>query len=407
MLDVYNIEKPLVMHVDLNSAFASIEQQSRPLLRGRPVAVVNRRTENTVIITASYEAKSMGVKVGMRFAEAARLAPGLVAIESDSDKYRYVYKKLMAILNDYSSDVVMKSVDEGVIDFHGIPNCRPLVEIGYEIKERLRAEVGCAMRCNVGIGTNRFLAKTAAGLHKPDGLDVITADNLRATYETMKLTDLTGIAGQMEKRLNAVGVYAPIQFLDTSEIALRKVVFKSVTGSQWHKRLRGFEVDNQPVKTKTIGRQYVLERRDLTRLEITNRLHNLCESVGCRLRSQHKSARGVYVYARTIDGAYWHSSRMCQLPFYSDSAINNLAQQLFKMAPDSIREIGVNCYELTDGNDNQMSLFGDILARERQLVGAIDFINQRYGDRTVHAATTLGTSKYIKQRIPFGSTRFL
>src|ERR1035437_7847700 len=96
----YNHEEPQIMHVDLNSAFASIEQQSRPLLRGKPVAVLNRRTEHTIIVTASYEAKSRGVKVGMKFTEAARLAPGFIAVESDPDKYKFVYRKLMAILND-------------------------------------------------------------------------------------------------------------------------------------------------------------------------------------------------------------------------------------------------------------------------------------------------------------------
>lgn len=406
-MSMYNTEEPQVMHVDLNSAFASIEQQSRPLLRGRPVAVINRRVENTAIVTASYEAKARGVKVGMKFAEAARLAPGLVVVESDPAKYRFVYKKLMAILNDYSADVVMKSIDEGVIDFHHIPNHRPLIEIGYEIKQRLRDEVGSTMRCNVGIGPNRFLAKTAAGLHKPDGLDVITADNLRAVYETMELTDLTGIAGQMEQRLNAVGIDTPIQFLDASAVVLQKVVFKSICGGQWYERLRGYEVDNYKTVTKRVGRQYVLEDRNLTHAEIASRLHHLCESVGSRLRGQDKLARGVYVYAKTIQHQYWHGSRMCQLPFYSDQTINSIAQQIFMSAPEQIKEIGVHCYGLVDDDDSQMSLFGDILAREHQLVDAIDTINQRFGNRTVHSASTLDTGEFVKSKIPFGSTRYL
>src|SRR5450759_2945159 len=117
----YNTEPSLIMHVDLNSAFASVEQQSRPMLRGKPIEVINRRTEHTAIVTASYEAKVAGVKVGMKFKEATRLIPGLIAVESDPPKYRYVYRKLMAILNSYSPNVVMKSIDEGIIDFHGVP----------------------------------------------------------------------------------------------------------------------------------------------------------------------------------------------------------------------------------------------------------------------------------------------
>ncbi len=403
----YNTEESLIMHVDLNSAFATIEQQSRPLLRGKPVAIINRRTEYTAIVTASYEAKAMGVKVGMRFIEAARLAPGLIAIESDPPKYRYVYRKLMTILNDYSSDVVMKSIDEGVIDFHKLKTRRPLIEIGYEIKQRLKDEVGCAIRCNVGIGPNRFLAKTAAGLHKPDGLDEINASNLRDVYSTLRLTDLTGIAGQMEKKLNEVGIFTPLEFLDAGEVALTKVAFKSIIGDQWHARLRGYEVDDRPTITKTVGRQYVLEERNLSRLEINSRLHHLCESVGSRLRHQDKLARGVFVYVKTIDHKYWHNCKMCALPFYSDNAINSLAQQLFLNAPDGIKEIGIRCYGLTDDDDKQLSLLGDMLAREQNLTCAVDNINSRFGERTIHSADTLDTSKFIKQKVPFGSTRYL
>lgn len=214
----YNPARPLIMHIDLNSCFATVEQQARPMLRGKPVVIVNRRTEHTMIVTASYEAKALGVTLGMSVKEAKRLAPGLVALESDPAKYRYVYHKLMTIMQDYSAHVRMKSIDEGVIDFTEateLTRGRDLVDIGHEIKQRLRDEVGCAMRCNVGISTNRFLAKTAASLHKPDGLDVIDAGNLRQVLSTLKLTDLTGIAHRNEHRLNAVGIYTPLEFLDT------------------------------------------------------------------------------------------------------------------------------------------------------------------------------------------------
>ncbi len=405
----YNSARPLVMHIDLNSCFASIEQQARPLLRGRPVAVVNRRTERTSIVTASYEAKTRGVKVGMKFKEAARLAPGLVMVESDPPKYRYVYRKLLAIMSDYSAHVAMKSIDEGIIDFNQSTASirqRPLVDIGREIKQRLRDEVGSAMRCNVGIGTNRFLAKTAASLHKPDGLDEITHRNLRQVMASLQLTDLTGIAWRNQARLNSVGIYTPLEFLDASSEVLRSMVFKSICGDEWYRRLRGHEVDDRTFDMKTVGRQYVLESHQLTREQIVQRLHNLCESVGFRLRSQGKVARGVLVYAKTYDRKYWHRRHTGQLPFFSDSTIYTLAQGLFEAAPDNIREIGVSCYELADDNDRQLSIFGDQLVRERQLVRAIDVINQRYGVRTVHSADTLAT-RMIRTKVPFGSTRFL
>jgi len=406
----YNTERPLIMHIDLNSCFATIEQQARPLLRNRPVAIANRRTDKTSIVTASYEAKKVGISLGMKVYEARKLAPDLVVLESDPPKYRYVYRKLMHIMERYSAHITMKSIDEGIIDFHqatGITKNRDLVEIGYEIKQALKSEVGCWMRCNVGIAPNRFLAKTAAGLNKPDGLDIITHENLRETLAKLKLQDLTGIAGRNEARLNRVGIYTPLEFLDADPVALRKVVFKSIVGEHWHQRLRGWEVDDVSYDVKTVGRQYVLESFDLSRGEILQRLHHLCESVGHRMRSKNKMARGVVVSAKSRRYGYWHQRRMAPLPFFTNQAIYAQAAMLLSAAPDDLMKIAVSCYQLENGMGNQLSLFGDQLARDQQVTGAIDEINRRFGERTIHAADTLGTDFYVKQKVPFGSTRYL
>lgn len=421
----YNSARPMVMHVDLNSCFATVEQQARPMLRGRPVAIANRRTEHTSLITASYEAKARGVTLGMKVRDAMRLCPELVVLESDPAKYRYVYHKLMDIMSDYSPHFRMKSIDEGVIDFAMSPAVirdRDLVELGHEIKRRLREEVGEAMRCNIGIAPNRFLAKLAASLHKPDGLDVITHENLRDVMGCLALQKLTGIAARNERRLNAIGIYTPLEMLDASPEALHEA-FHSINGEQWHQRLRGWEVDDVDYDLKSCGRQYVLEAHAMSRAEVAKRLHHLVESVGAKLRGQGKSARGVGIYIRfhattgIVDesngrwgrkGSYWHEKQLVPLPFFSDQAIWHIASQLFRRAPPGdIREIGVHCYHLHDGMTDQLSLFGDELAREQQVTWAVDEINARYGTRTIHSADTLGTDHLVKQKIPFGSTRYL
>lgn len=412
-----NDAEPMVMHIDLNSCFATVEQQARVRLRGRPLAVVNRLAGDAMVITASYEAKTHGVKTGMRISDAKRLCRGLVVTETDPPKYRYVYHKLLDIMNSYSASVSMKSIDEGVIDFKQAPSHllsgRTLEQVGLEVKARLKAEVGGAMRCNVGIATNRFLAKTAAGLHKPDGLDVITADNLRKVYAGMKLTDLTGIAERNRERLESVGIMNPLQFLDTPAEVLHKMVFMSVNGDLWHQRLRGWEVDDVETQTKRIGRQFVLDGFTMSFDEILQRLHNLCESVGERLRAQGMSARGVYVGTRTFGMTgdkrrnYWHAQFVSQVPFFSNDTIYTLAKRLFMSAPPDIRDINVHVYLLSDGEDNQLSLFADEYVRSKAITGAVDEINYRYGERTIHAANTLPTNRIIKTKIPFGSTRYL
>ncbi|PID31531.1 hypothetical protein CR983_00730 [Candidatus Saccharibacteria bacterium] len=416
----YNHAAPMIMHIDLNSCFATVEQQARPRLRGRPVAVVNRRTEHTMIVTCSYEAKAMGVKLGMRLRDARRLCPGLVGVESDPPKYRYVYRQLMRIMNDYSAHVRMKSIDEGVIDF-AEACARPgleyeLAAVGHEIKRRLREEIGCSMRCNVGIGTNRFLAKTAAGLHKPDGLDVITSDNIREVFAELELEDLTGIAEHNHARLAAVGITTPLEFLDADETTLRRIVFKSIDGTKWHQRLRGWEVDKVDYPLRTAGRQYVLEQRAMKPVDVLKRLHHLCEAVGRKVRSQGLVARGVHVHARSYASgyghggprarSYWQARHMADAPFFSDAAIYEIARQLLADAPYPLKQIGVTCYGLAPPDDSQLHLWGDELARERAVVAAADDINNRYGERTIHSADTLGTDM-VKAKIPFGSTRYL
>lgn len=405
----YNLNQPLIMHIDLNSCFATVEQQARPLLRGRPVAVVNRRTERTAIVTASYEAKAMGIKLGMRLSDAKKLCPGLVGVESDPVKYRYVYRKLMTIMGDYSAHVRMKSIDEGVIDFSQAPVAirqRGLEVIGYEIKQRLKDEIGCWMRCNVGIGTNRFLAKMAAGLHKPDGLDVLTSHNIREVFAGLQLQDLTGIAAANGHRLNALGIYAPLDLLDADAATLR-IAFRGVCGEQWYQRLRGWEVDDIDYDLKSCGRQYVLDSPRLTASEKIARLHALVEGVGAKLRQNHKAARGVKLYARTYSGHSWQAHHLAPLPFFSDATIWTIAKNLFIGAPEDISMISVVCYHLHDDLASQLSLFGDDLARERQVTWAIDEINRRWGGHTIHTGDTIGSGDIVKTKVSFGSTRYM
>ena len=407
----YNQAPSLTMHIDLNSCFATVEQQARPRLRYKPVIVMNRKSPNAAIVTASYEAKKQGIKMGMRLQEARLLVPGVIAVETDPPKYHFVYQKLFGIMKSYSPNVVMKSIDEGIINFSDtkeIINTRPLKEIGQEIKARLKNEIGCYMTCNIGIGPNRFLAKTAAGLHKPDGLDEVNHLNLEETFATLKLTDLTGIAKRNQARLNAVGITTPLQFLQSSPETLSRLVFKGKPGRDWYQRLRGYEVDAAPTKLGVIGRQYVLENRYLNREQILQRLHFLSFSTGAKLRLKHQQARGVYVYARCHDYTKWAGHHLFEQPIFDSNVIYDTVCRLFLNGPAAatIREIGVSCYHLSDNHVTQPSFWEIPDYTRRKITHITDRINERYGANTIQPAHTVGLEKMMKQKIPFGSTRY-
>ncbi|HUD06754.1 MAG TPA: hypothetical protein VMR34_02605 [Candidatus Saccharimonadales bacterium] len=409
MYDI-NPELSQIMHIDLNSCFATVEQQARPLLRGKPIGVTNRISKHCCVIAASYEAKAYGIKVGMRLDEARVLLPSLIMLETDPPKYHHVYKKLVSIMRSYSPDVTMKSIDEGVIDFHGtrkVVNPRPLEDIGYEIKRRLRAEVGSWMRCNVGIAPNRFLAKQAASLHKPDGLDVIDYKNLRQTLSSLKLTDLFGIAERNQARLNAYGIFTPLQFLDSSSDLLKRFVFRSVCGEDWFKRLHGFEVDDNDYDTKSIGRQYVLGSSNISQMDLLSRLSYLCETTGMKLRYKNFCARGVMVYVRYETGDYWYERKTFKSSFFTNAEVYRRALLLFNHRPLDAKpkEIGVTCYNLVPSNRSQMSLLEEV-NKQNWLTQAVDRINEDFGEFTVTYANSLTSKEIIRQKIPFGSTRY-
>jgi DNA polymerase IV len=346
----------------------------------------------------------------MGYADAKLLCPDLLMVETDPPKYHHVYKELVKIMKSYSPNIVMKSIDEGLIDFHGTRqniNSRPLSVIGQEIKQRLRDNVGSWMKCNVGIAPNRFLAKTAAGLHKPDGLDVITHKNLRQTLSTMKLTDLTGIAERNQARLNAAGIYTPLQFLDThSEVLVRKV-FHSICGEDWYKRLRGWEVDDVEYSTKSVGRQFVMDEWQPSEETLHSRLSHLSETTAMKLRHRGLAAKGIYLYLLYANGDIWYERKLFKTSVYTGADVYRRALLLFNHRPrdDWVRMIAVSCYKLEPSNTSQLSLLEEV-NKEAWLSEAIDTINSQYGEFAITYASSLAAKGLIKQKIPFGTTRY-
>jgi DNA polymerase-4 len=404
-----NKEKAMVMHIDLNSAFATAEQQAHPSLRGKPMGVTNRLSKECCVIAASYEAKGLGIKVGMRRSEAVAICPKFILLETDPPKYNDVYQKLIKIMRSYSPKIKMKSIDEGIIDFHGLEpvlNGRSLEDVGYEIKQRVKDEIGDWMRINIGIGTNRFLAKQAAGWHKPDGLDTIDHTNLLAYYKDMKLTDLNGIAEKNEARLNAMGILTPLDFINANEMLLKKQVFRSITGTYWYQRLRGFEIDDNETQLGMVGRQWVVKDPSAKNSYLLPCLSFLCETTGMKLRYREVEARGICVWVSYQNGEFWQAKKMYKSTYYTNQEIYRRALEQFNRRPEGIvRTMGIYCYMLTPSQRSQLSMFDDI-AKKDWLTKAVDEINDFYGTFTVYAGTSLEGKKIIKQKIPFGGTEY-
>jgi DNA polymerase IV len=400
-----NPATPRLMHIDINSCFATIEQQANPLLRGKPVVVAAYTTPNAIILAPSIEAKKYGIKVGHSVREGKQMCPKLIVKEPDPPKYRMVHKQFIKILMDYSAKVIPKSIDEALIDFNDPALFQlDLVCIAKEIKQRIRSEIGDWMSCNVGIGTNRFLAKTAAGLHKPDGLDVITHTNLIDVYKSMELLDICGINTRYQRRLNNNAIFTPLEFFYATQQKLHKSVFKSIMGYHWYYRLRGWEADNIEFERKSIGHSYSLHHKTDDQYELSRILMKMCEKVGRRLRSNNLVAKGIYLSCAYTDHDHFHQSHTYNSIMYSSQDLYKHAQKILDQQPEQkvVRQLAVGCFGLQPTTPHQLELFSPY---REHVVKAVDSVNDRFGEFIVTTARMMDTEKEAPDRIAFGKVR--
>src|SRR4030088_1324289 len=206
-----NTADPTTLVIDLNCAFASIEQQHDPALRGRPLAIAAYATNAATIVSSSREARDLGIKTGMRVFEARAIYPAVLVREPNPPLYRAASDQMIEIMGRHSPDVLRMSIDEASMNLAGTPD---LVRLGPEgvaraIKGGLRNEVGACITSSVGISTAIGMAKQASNLDKRDGLERIDHTNLLPVFAGLRLTDLSGIADASARRLLRAGIHTP------------------------------------------------------------------------------------------------------------------------------------------------------------------------------------------------------
>ena len=406
-----NPNPPLVMHVDLNSCFATVCQQAFIHLRSKPLVIAAYATNSGCVVSPSIEAKRLGIKVGMTVRDAKLIFPQVLVRTPDPPLVRDVHMKLKHIFADYTPSVTPKSIDEPVLEFAKMEKIlkTPLTQIGIQIKSRLRAEIGEWISCSIGIGTNRFLAKTAAGLKKPDGLDVIDSKNLSEILEKLELTDLPGINTRFQARLNLVGIRTPLDFLRAPLFVLQKQVFQSIVGYHWYLRLRGYELDDVEYGRKSFGHEYSLAKKTTNEASLHALLMKLSEKTGRRLRGQGFVGGGIHLAIVWIDGTFWHQAKKSHLPLFSTQEIFRHALLIFNSRPytqKKVSRLSVSCYDLSKSDRSQLSLF-DSSDAEKKVAIALDKINDKWGEFTVTSALMLGTDDEVIDRISFGGVKDL
>lgn len=404
----FNPATPTVMHVDINSCFATIEQQANPSLRGRPIAVVAYSSPSGCILTASVEAKRMGVKTGMRLADGKKLCPALKALLPDAKKYRFIHHRLHEILGRYCQNVTPKSIDEFVLNFkrHAILERLGMVSIAERIKRDIRRSLGEHMSVSVGISVNRQLAKVAAGMKKPDGLVVIDGSNFMEKYKELKLVDLCGINVRNEARLNSVGIYT-VAALFYSPLWKLKSAFKSINAYYWYLRIHGWECDEIEFSRRSFGNSYSIPQNYTAIHDLSPILAKLVNKSAARLRKHGYSAHGIHMGLSLKGGGYIHHGLRLPSPVFYTAEIFKEALRILKTfkIDRPVHTLSVSCFDLYPADKYQLALFEDV-GKKKALAEAQDKINNRFGAFVLITANMAGTGSAVQDRIAFGEAGY-
>ena len=246
------------LYVDFNSYFASVEQQLQPHLRGKPIAVVPVETNSTCAIAASYEAKAYGVKTGTPIWEARQKCPQLICVLARHEAYVDYHHRAIDEINRHIPVTDVCSIDEMasrlMLNEASEESAR---RIAGSIKAGLAANLGPWVRCSIGIAANRYLAKVATDIQKPDGLTILMPSDVQRRLTALKLRDLPGIGANMERRLRRAGIFSMEDIWALDRQAMRRA-WGSVWGERMWYLLRGHDLPDLPTKRSSLGHSHVL-----------------------------------------------------------------------------------------------------------------------------------------------------
>ncbi len=395
------------MFIDFNSFFASCEQADRPELRGKPVVVVPLLAETTCCIAASREAKPFGIRTGTPVHEARRLCPGLLVVEARPEPYIRYQQALNDVIRDCGVDPHPESIDEVHCTLWGEwVQEEPARELARQIKRALAEQVSPVLTCSIGVAPNKFLAKTASDMQKPDGLVVIRPQDLPDILHPLELRDLCGIGRNMEARLRANFIQSVAELCAASRGRLHDI-WGSVEGNFYYDALHGLEpARRRSTEQRTLGHSHILPPELRTEKGARSVLHRLAQKAAMRLRHAGSVTARMSVFVKYMGGqANWSD----EIKFNPTQDVLELLKTLEilwarrRMGRRSTPfAVGVNLLELNDEANVVPSLFAPAQNdRRRALLEAVDHLNVTGGKNTVYFAGAHGAVDYTPMRIAF------
>lgn len=391
----------IIMHIDMNSYFASCEQQDNLAWRNKPLGVCEHL--GGIIIAPSVEAKRWGIKTGTPVWEARKLCPQIILTKTNPDRYRYYTAKFLKVFEDYTADIERYSIDEAFLDVTKVCNIKvnsgkctvnswemvdPYAEaerIAKEIKRRMEREVGDYLRCSVGIGWSKLIAKIGSDMQKPDGLTVLRPADKPWLYTKLQLTDMPGIGTRMARRLRERGIRTLVDLQKCSATSLHSW-FGIMGYHLWSMgQLEGLwhEDFSELAPIKSVGHMYTIAAEFRNQVGVGERvLYRLSEMVARRLRTLGVGAAGLSAHVADKEYNFFGGQRQLGTPTATGQDIFHAAKhaivgELGGVWPATIYRVGVTAFGLQSNQRVQLSLFPEVNRRLRA-DAALDAINRKY-----------------------------
>lgn len=388
------------LYLDLNSFFASVEQQDDPRLRRRPVIVVPVMSDTTSAIAASIEAKTFGIKTGTPVWEAKQKCPGIAIVNARHDRYVEFHDAIKQEIDRHIPVYKTWSIDEVSCELMGPQRLKPnAIALSQRIRKGLLRNLGECVRCSIGIAPNQFLAKLASDMQKPDGLTVIEGHELPGRILPLALRDLPGVGPNMERRLNDAGIGTIAALWDLKPDEARRI-WGSKEGPAFLQRMRGIGDYEQSNAHRSISHEHVLPPQFRDRESARLIARRLGVKGGARLRRMGFVAGNLGLKVRFDDDRRWAGEfRLTQTQdnFVILDGIARLWDQMLRETRGGrgrYRKVGMWLTGLVPQDAVTLDLFGgasglehdtaEAAARRAKLWAGLDKLNQKYDKDTVH-----------------------
>ena len=378
------------LYIDMNSFFASVEQQEDPSLRGRPVGITAIAAESGAVVAASYEAKAFGVKVGTRVYDAKRMCPGIVFRQSRHRLYVRVNQKIAAVLDEMGELERIRSIDEFQVALGGTTGeLEGAMDLARRMKAAILERVGSELRCSVGIGPNQLLAKIAGKLQKPDGLQWLSPANMPSRLSHLQLDDLPGISRGIKTKLNKAMIW-DIPSLYALDPRHARLIWHSVEGERFVRALQGEDIPLGETQRNGYGNSKVLapkyRRPDQARL--VGRW--LTEKATERMRRDDFCAQRFTLHIRIMPKGGWAKSQSVNASQDTQIMLNifeNLWHKMMATQPRIIGSVSVQLSDVLPLSQRSGELFLPLEPaaqnRSEKLSAVVDRINHRYKSRVI------------------------